>query len=100
MEEIRGLTLESAEESSAAVSSSRCMWLRVPVVQNLKEACRLPARVQKQQAQQLEMDAFRREQLFVLEYRDATQTKGGNRSDRNFRATRTGIGLRATRTGI
>ena len=51
------LALESVEESSAAVSKPRCVWLRVLVVQNLEEACRLPVRVQKQQAQQLAMDA-------------------------------------------
>ena len=37
--------LESVKESSAAVSKPRCVWLRVPVVPNLKEACRLPVRV-------------------------------------------------------
>ena len=39
------LALERVEESSAAVSKPRCVWLRVPVVPNLKEACRLPVRV-------------------------------------------------------
>ena len=39
------LALESVKESSAAVSKPRCVWLRVPVVPNLKEACRLPVRV-------------------------------------------------------
>ena len=39
------LTLESVQESSAAVSKPRCVWLRVPVVKNLKEARRLPVRV-------------------------------------------------------
>ena len=38
------LALESVEEGSAAVSKPRCVWLRVPVVPNLKEACRLPVR--------------------------------------------------------
>ena len=51
------LALESVEESSAAVSKPRCVWLRVLVVQNLEEACRLPVCVQKQQAQQPAMDA-------------------------------------------
>ena len=51
------LALESFEESSAAVGEARCVWLRVLVVHDLKEACRLPVRVQKQQAQQLAMDA-------------------------------------------
>ena len=37
-----GLALESVKESSATVSKPRCVWLRVPVVPNLKEACRLP----------------------------------------------------------
>ena len=35
------LAPESVEESSAAVSKPRSVWLRVPVVQNLKEACRV-----------------------------------------------------------
>ena len=39
------LALESVKESSAAVSKPRCVWLRVPVVPNLKEACRHPVRV-------------------------------------------------------
>ena len=47
------LTLESVQESSAAVSKPRCVWLRVPIVKNLKEARRLPVRVEEQQAQQL-----------------------------------------------
>ena len=51
------LARESVEESGAAVSKPRCVWLRVLVVQNLEEACRLPVRMQKQQAQQLAMDA-------------------------------------------
>ena len=51
------LALESVKESSAAVSKPRCVWLRVLVVQNLEEACRLPVRVQKQQAQKLAMNA-------------------------------------------
>ena len=38
--------LESVEESGAAVSKPRCVRLRVPVVQKLKEACRLPVHVQ------------------------------------------------------
>ena len=45
------LALESIKESSAAVRKPRCVRLvardqRVLVVQNLKEACRLPVRVQ------------------------------------------------------
>ena len=51
------LALESVEESSAAVGEPRCVWLRVLVVHDLKEACRLPVRVQKQQAQQLAINA-------------------------------------------
>ena len=51
------LALESVKESSATVSKPRCVWLRVLFVQNVEEACRLPVRVQKQQAQQLAMDA-------------------------------------------
>ena len=51
------LALESVKESSAAVSKPRCVWLRVLVVQNFEEACRLPVCVQKQQAQQLAIDA-------------------------------------------
>ena len=54
------LALESVEKSSAAVGEPRGVWLRVLVVHahDLKEACcRLPVRVQKQQAQQLAMDA-------------------------------------------
>ena len=51
------LALDSVEESSAAVSKPRCVWLRVLVVHDLKEAYRLLVRVQKQQAQQLAMDA-------------------------------------------
>ena len=39
------LALESVEESSAAVSKPRCVCLRVPIVKNLKETCRLPVRV-------------------------------------------------------
>ena len=39
------LALEKVEESSAAVSKPRCVWLRVPVVPKLKEASRLPVRV-------------------------------------------------------
>ena len=40
------------------------MWLRVPVVQNhLKQACRLPLRVQKQQALHLAVDVAERETL-------------------------------------
>ena len=39
------LALESVEESSAAVSKPRCVWLRVPIVKNLNEARRLPVRV-------------------------------------------------------
>ena len=39
------LGLESVKESSAAVSKPRCVWLRVPIVKNLKEARRLPVRV-------------------------------------------------------
>ena len=45
------LALESVEESSAAVSKPRCVWLRMPVVKNLEEARRLPVRVEEQQAQ-------------------------------------------------
>ena len=44
------LALESVEESSAAVGEPRSVGLRVLVVHDLKEACRLPVRVQKQQA--------------------------------------------------
>lgn len=50
------LALESVEESSAAVSKPRCVWLRMPVVKNLEEARRLPVRVEEQQAQQLAMN--------------------------------------------
>ena len=39
------LALESVEESSAAVSKPRSVWLRMPIVKNLKETCRLPVRV-------------------------------------------------------
>ena len=39
------LALESVKESSAAVSKPRCVWLRVPIVKNLKEARRFPVRV-------------------------------------------------------
>ena len=39
------LALESVEESSAAVSKPRCVWLRMPILKNLKETCRLPVRV-------------------------------------------------------
>ena len=45
------LALESVQESSAAVLEPRCVWLRVLVDHDLKEGCRLPVRVQKQQAQ-------------------------------------------------
>ena len=45
------LALESVEESSAAVSKPRGVWLRMPVVKNLEEARRLPVRVEEQQAQ-------------------------------------------------
>ena len=41
------LALESVAESSAAVSKPRCVWLRVLVVYDLKEAVRLPTRVQE-----------------------------------------------------
>ena len=41
------LTLESVQESSAAVSKPRCVWLRVPIVKNLKEARRLQMRVRR-----------------------------------------------------
>ena len=41
------LALDSVEDSSAAVLQPRCVGLHVLVVQNLKEACRLPVRVQK-----------------------------------------------------
>ena len=51
------LALQSVEESSAAVGEWRCVWLRVLVVHDLKEACRLPVRMQKQRAQQLAMNA-------------------------------------------
>ena len=51
------LALESVGKSSAAVGEPRCVWLRVLVVHDLKEACRLPVRVQKRQAQRLAMDA-------------------------------------------
>ena len=50
------LALESVEESSAAVSKPRGVWLRMPVVKNLEEARRLPLRVEEQQAQQLAMN--------------------------------------------
>ena len=50
------LALESVEESSAAVSKPRGVWLRMPVVKNLEEARRLPVRVEEQQAQQLAMN--------------------------------------------
>ena len=43
-----GLALESVEESSAAVSKPRGVWLRMPVVKNLEEARRLPVRVEEQ----------------------------------------------------
>ena len=43
------LAPDSVEDSSAAVLQPRCVGLHVLVVQNLKEACRLPVRVQKQQ---------------------------------------------------
>ena len=33
----------------ASAGGTKRVWLRVPVVQNLKKACRLPVRVQKQQ---------------------------------------------------
>ena len=39
------------------VGEPRCVWLRVLVVHDLKEAYRLLVRVQKQQAQQLAMNA-------------------------------------------
>ena len=39
------LALESVEESSAAVSKPRSVWLRMPIVKNLKEAYRLLVRV-------------------------------------------------------
>ena len=39
------LALDSVEDSSAAVLQPRCVGLHVLVVQNLKEACRLPVRV-------------------------------------------------------
>ena len=40
------LALESVKESSAAISKPRSVWLRMPIVKNLKEACRLcPVRV-------------------------------------------------------
>ena len=39
------LALESVEEGSAVVSKPRSVWLRMPIVKNLKEACRLPVRV-------------------------------------------------------
>ena len=39
------LALESVEESSAGVLEPRSVWLRMPIVKNLKEACRLPVRV-------------------------------------------------------
>ena len=35
------LALESVKECSVAVSKPRCVWLRVPIVKNLKEARRL-----------------------------------------------------------
>ena len=54
---MRPVLLFSFEESSAAVSKPRGVWLRLLVVQNLEEACRLPVRVQKQQAQKLAMNA-------------------------------------------
>ena len=39
------LALESVKESSAAVSTPRCVWSRVPVVKNLEETRRLPVRI-------------------------------------------------------
>ena len=39
------LALESVEESSAAVSKPRSVWLRMPIVKNLKETCRHRVRV-------------------------------------------------------
>ena len=39
------LALESVEESSAAVCEPKGVWWRVPILTNLKEACRLPVRV-------------------------------------------------------
>ena len=39
------LALERVEESSAAVCEPKGVWLRVPFIPNLKEACRLPVRV-------------------------------------------------------
>ena len=50
------LAFESVEESSAAVSKPRGVWLRMPIVKNLEEARRLPVRVEEQQAQQLAMN--------------------------------------------
>ena len=37
-----GLALESVKESSATVSTPRCVWLRVLIVKNLEEARRSP----------------------------------------------------------
>ena len=51
------LALESVEESSAAVSKPRGVWLRVLDIQNLRETCRLSVRVRKQQMRQRAMDA-------------------------------------------
>ena len=34
------LALESVEESSAAVCEPKGVWLRVPIIPNLKEACK------------------------------------------------------------
>ena len=39
------LALESVEKGSAVVSKPRSVWLRMPIVKNLKEACRLPVHV-------------------------------------------------------
>ena len=50
------LALESVKEGSAAVSKPRGVRLRMPIVKNLKEARRLPVRVEEQQAQQLAMN--------------------------------------------
>ena len=45
MEEMRGGGFAGVAKSSAAVSKPRSVWLRMPIVKNLKETCRLPVRV-------------------------------------------------------
>ena len=64
------LALESVEESSAAVSKPRGVWLRMPVVKNLEDARRLPVRVEEQQGRR----------WFVLE-RPRRDTNGGSETE-------------------